>query len=188
MSSLADLLAETAFPLYGVPRAAWSGPAFVGDVARGATVRLVQLVYVDDAESRGFAVSNAEPAHAASDPLAVHLTPFVARFDPEPLVALARKRARVLFPAADFASRDTTVTIAGERLGAALHTHRTWPLTLMRTAIRRGGTTTDLAVAGWDLDVTPYAAQVERIDPTFARRFDAREGDRYPPSELLGDD
>lgn len=184
---LAALLAEATFPLYAVPRRAWSGVAFVGTYERMTVprpaLRAVRIVYLDTAEPppHGAVVSVLGPGAVPDARVGVldpHLVDFVSRFD-EAFVERRVRARRPAFPDAGFDALGTVVLGAGARI----FRHRALPLQVVRLAVRRGGTAADVAVACWDLDAVDFASRLEPVDLTFAREFDAAVGEQYPPPE-----
>jgi hypothetical protein len=187
VTRLSELLAEAAFPIYGVRARLWDGDSFVGDAVRAPHLAAVQLVYVDPTGSNGCVVSSVEAGYSSGvDPFEAHLLGFVSRFDPSFLMRRVGRRRFVPFRADEFAVREMVVPVAGEQVGARLYTHRSIPVQLLRTARRRGDAATDLGVGAWRLDARALAAGVETVTLAFAKEFDAPRAEPYPPPEWTG--
>lgn len=187
--ALTPLLATARIPLFAVAPDRWEGSAFIGEVGARhegiSTAHLVQFVYLDDIDgtTMGAQVSNLDPVAHAADPIRDHVTRFVARFDAAAAVPHGMFRKRLPFALGEFSRKELTLPVAGETRGAVVLTHRTMPLQLARTAVRRGSHATDLGIATWRLDVREFAAKVEGVDAPFAAVWDARQAEVPTPAE-----
>ncbi len=181
MSTLSDIVAQASFPLYGIRPLHWSGPAYVGDVAR-ADGRLTQvsLVYQhEDDLGSGVCVSSIDPRETQADPLGAHLRAFVSRFDPAYLIK-RNKPHRAAFPSKDFTMQEIVVMIGGKNAAAHAMRHKRLPLEVLRAPVRAMDGITDIGVAGWRTGVRDLGNLVERVDAAFARELDKANQVAYP--------